>query len=97
MKIYFAECQGRHSAKCWFALLTLGKIASAKLTAVGYRRLLTTLCRASLFVECFTLGKDIVAKCLPMSSVSHSINEVVVESVISPSVALAKNSLPIAR
>jgi hypothetical protein len=63
---------------------------SAKLTAVKYRRLFTALCRTSPFVECLTLGKEVVAECLSMPSVLCSINVVVAESVIPPSVALGK-------
>jgi hypothetical protein len=69
------------SAKVW---------RSAKLTVVSYRRLLTTLCRASCFAESLTLGKGGFAESLSMSSVSLSVNDVVAESLISPRVILDK-------
>jgi hypothetical protein len=53
---------------------------SAKITTISYRRLLTSLCRASPFVECSTLGKAVFAECLPVSRVLFSVNMVVTES-----------------
>jgi hypothetical protein len=70
-KIYFAECPKKTLGKACSAgvsRLTLGKEASlpsvnsrcsAKITTVSYRRLLTVICRASLFDECLALGKDL--------------------------------------
>jgi hypothetical protein len=63
---------------------------SAKITAVSYRRLLTALCRASLFTECLALGKAVFAKCLLVPSVLLSVNAVVTESRTLLSAALGK-------
>jgi hypothetical protein len=58
---------------------------SAKVTVVNYRRLLTTLCRASPFADRVALGKEVFIECLSMPSVLHSVNGIVTESVILPS------------
>jgi hypothetical protein len=101
-KYTLPSVQEWHSAKLalWSAnWLTLGKEASlpsanfrrsAKLTAVGYRRLLTALGRAPPFVECLALGKDIFAECFSVPRVLLSVNTIVTESKTLPSAALGK-------
>ena len=59
----------------------------AKLMVVSYSWLLMALCRASLFTECLTLDKVVVAECLPMPSVILSVNVFIAESLTLPSVA----------
>jgi hypothetical protein len=79
--------------------VTLGKAASflsanawrsANIMVVGYRRLLMALCRASSYVECLTLGKEVVAECLSMLNVLLSVNMIVTKSMTLPSVVLGK-------
>jgi hypothetical protein len=53
---------------------------SAKITTVSYKRLLTALCRASLF-----------AKCLPIPRLLFSVNVVVTKSRSLPSATLVKD------
>jgi hypothetical protein len=68
MQIYFAECQKNTLGKVYYAecqqvaldkevsLPSVNAWRSAQLTAVSYTRLLTALCRASLFAENLTLS-----------------------------------------
>jgi hypothetical protein len=63
---------------------------STKITAVSYRRLLTTLCRAPPFAECLALGKVFFAECLSVPRVLLSVNVVITESRNLPSAALDK-------
>jgi hypothetical protein len=102
IKIYFVECQERHSAKYGFIECLLGdtrqrsyfvecrRLALGKLTVVSYRRLLTVLRRASRFAENLTLDKGGFVECLSISSVSLLVHEVIVDSLISLRVALDK-------
>jgi hypothetical protein len=71
-------------------LLSVNTWRSTKITVVSYRWLLTDLCRASPFTERLTLGKEVFAECLSMSSVLLSVNVVVTESVTLPSAVLGK-------
>jgi hypothetical protein len=101
-KYTLPSVQEWHSAKLALrsaSWLTLDKEASlpsanfrrsAKLTAVGYRRLLTALCRVSPFAECLALGKDIFAECFSVPKVLLSVNVIVTESRTLPSAALSK-------
>jgi hypothetical protein len=52
---------------------------------VSYRRLLTTICRASSFVECLTLDKDFFAEWLSVPRVLLSVNKVIIENRTLPS------------
>jgi hypothetical protein len=63
---------------------------SAKITTVSYRRLLTALCRASLFAECLALDKVVFTECLSVSRILLSVNMVVTESSTLPSATLGK-------
>jgi hypothetical protein len=80
----------RHSAK-----LLLCRVpnpgARQKITVVSYRRLLTTICRASPFAECLALGKEIFVECLHVPRVPLSVNVVITECSILPSAALGKD------
>jgi hypothetical protein len=64
---------------------------SAKITAVSYRRLLTTLCREPLFAECLALGKNFFIECISVPSVMLSVNALVTKSRSLSSAALGKN------
>jgi hypothetical protein len=63
---------------------------SVKITVVSYRRMLTSLCRASLFAECLALGKAIFAECLHVPRDPLSVNVVVTESMTLTSTTLDK-------
>jgi hypothetical protein len=88
MKIYFTECQERHSAKyrCVECLQDdtrqsnyFADCQRLSLGKVNDRQLLTALYRASCSVESLTLSNVLV-----------SVNEVIVESLILPRVTLSK-------
>jgi hypothetical protein len=76
-KAYSVECQ------------TGGTQLLAKITAVSFRRQLTTLCRALPFVEC--LGKYFFAECISLPRVLLSVNAIVTESRTLPRAALSKD------
>jgi hypothetical protein len=52
---------------------------------VSYRQLLMALCRASAFVECLSLGKEVFAESLRVPRVILSVNMVVTKNRTLPS------------
>jgi hypothetical protein len=78
-----------HSAKkplCRVSTLGLRQ----RLTAVSFRMAADGPLPSATFAECLTLGKHVFAESLPVSSVLHSVNQLVIESRISPSATLGK-------
>jgi hypothetical protein len=67
---------------------------SGKITAVSCRRLLTVLCRESLFAKWLALGKAHFAECFSVSRVQLSVSVVVTESKILSRTTSVKKALP---
>jgi hypothetical protein len=96
-KCNLPSVQLRHSAKLALPSVKRGALGkedsllsgrtwlSAKVTAVSFRRRLTALCRELHFAECFALGKEIFAECIPVPRVLLSSNVVITKSITLPS------------
>jgi hypothetical protein len=67
--------------------------ARQKITTVSYKRLLTALCRGSLFAECLALDKGFFVECLSMSRVLLSVNPT--KSTWQSSKHTAKSRIPV--